>query len=85
MQISVDISLYPLQEEYIPMIRALIDRVKARPGIDVHTNALSTQLYGEYQTVMQVLNEEIEHSFKTWGKAVLVAKIINGDARDLAD
>jgi len=84
MDVSVDISLYPLQDEYIPMIKDLIERVQQREGIDVSTNALSTQLFGEYRTVMSAVTEELEYSFQTWGKAVLVAKIVNGDARRLS-
>jgi uncharacterized protein YqgV (UPF0045/DUF77 family) len=81
MQVSVDLSLYPLQEEYIPVIIDFIHRVQAHEGIEIVRNPMTTQLFGEYRRVMAVLTEELHHSFETHGKAVLVAKIVNGDVR----
>ncbi len=42
---------------------------------------MTTQLFGEYARVMAVLTEELRHSFETHGKAVIVARIVNGDVR----
>ncbi|MBK6287625.1 MAG: hypothetical protein IPJ33_18955 [Gammaproteobacteria bacterium] len=81
MKISVDISLYPLHEDYIPVIIDFIHRVELHEGIDMVRNQMSTQLFGEYDRVMKVLTEELRHSFETHGKAVIVAKIVNGDVR----
>lgn len=81
MQISVDISLYPLREEFIPVVIDFIHRVQLHEGIEVTRGALSTQLYGESTRVMTVLAQELEYSVATWGKSVLVAKIIAGDVR----
>ena len=52
MQVSVDISLYPLHQDYIPQIDAFILLLNQESAVQVVTNALSTQLYGEYETVM---------------------------------
>ena len=81
MIISVDLSLYPLQDEFIPMIIDFIHRLELHAGIDVARNQMSTQLFGEYDRVMAVLSAELRHSFETHGKAVIVAKIVNGDVR----
>ena len=81
MQISVDLSLYPLQDDYIPVIIDFIHRLQAHEGVDVVRNQMTTQLFGEYGRVMAVLTEELRHSFETHGKAVIVAKIVNGDVR----
>lgn len=81
MQISVDVSLYPLQEEFIPVVIDFIHHVQLHEGIEVTRNALSTQLFGERARVLEVLGEEFERSVASWGKSVLVAKIIAGDVR----
>ena len=81
MQISVDLSLYPLQDDYVPVIIDFIHRVQAHAGVDVVRNQMTTQLFGEYGRVMAVLTEELRHSFETHGKGVIVAKIVNGDVR----
>ena len=81
MQVSVDLSLYPLQDDYIPVIIDFIHRVQAHEGVDVVRNQMTTQLFGEYGRVMAVLTEELRHSFETHGNSVIVAKIVNGDVR----
>ena len=52
MQVSVDISLYPLDKDYIPPIKDVIDRLHAYDGIEAWTNAMSTQLVGEYDVCL---------------------------------
>ena len=46
MQVSVDISLYPLHQDYIPQIDAFILLLNQEPAVQVVTNVLSTQPYG---------------------------------------
>ena len=81
MQVSVDLSLYPLQDDYIPVIIDFIHRVQAHEGVEFRRNQMTTQLFGEYERVMAVLTEELRHSFETHGKSVIVATIVNGDVR----
>ena len=82
MKVSVDLSLYPLADEYVPAIIDLIHRLQAREGIEVVRNALSTQLFGDYDLVMKALADELRHSWEQHGRAVLVAKFILGDVRE---
>jgi uncharacterized protein YqgV (UPF0045/DUF77 family) len=82
MELSVDISLYPLQEGYIPIIIDFIHRIQQYDGVEVERNKMTTQLFGEYDVVMAALQKELKRSYEEYGKAVLVAKFINGDARN---
>ncbi|MFN0048591.1 MAG: YkoF family thiamine/hydroxymethylpyrimidine-binding protein [Cytophagales bacterium] len=77
MDVSVDISLYPLENEYIDTIWAFIDLVKANKNLTVVTNGLSTQVFGEYKEVMGALTEDILQIFDQH-KAVFVLKIAKG-------
>ena len=77
MQVAVDISLYPLTEEFIPPIKDVIERLNEYPEIKVATNAMSTQLRGEYEVVMDALKQEIGETFGQLPKAVFVIKILN--------
>jgi uncharacterized protein YqgV (UPF0045/DUF77 family) len=79
MELSVEISKYPLNQDYIPFIKDFIDRLNAHEGLKVITNTMSTQIFGEYDLVMNVLNQEIKKSYETFGKAIFVCKFINGD------
>ena len=77
MQASVEISMYPLGREYVPEIQDFIDRIKMRPGIEAEVNGMSTQLFGDYRTIMQALTDEMAESFEKEGSSVFVMKIIN--------
>ena len=85
MEVSVDISLYPLAEDYIPAIAEFIERIGACPGVAIVRNDLATQLYGDYDTIMDLLKTEIRRSWETWGKGVFVVKFLMDDLRGLAD
>lgn len=80
MKVAVDISLYPLNAEFIPPIKDVIARLNRHEGIEVVTNPMSTQLRGEFDLVMDALKLEIGQSFEDLPKAVFVMKILNNPA-----
>ncbi len=82
MRVAVDISLYPLQEDLIPPIRDVIERLRGNPDLDVVTNPMSTQIRGEYDDVMALLQPEIKTTFEALPKAVFVIKILNNPIAD---
>ena len=82
MRVAVDISLYPLQEELIPPILDIIERLKRDPELDVVTNPMSTQIRGEYDRVMALLQAEIRTTFEALPKAIFVIKILNNPIAD---
>lgn len=77
MQVAVDISLYPLDADFIPPIRDVIERLNAYPEIEVVTNPMSTQLRGDFEVVMDALKAEIGTTFETLPKAVFAIRILN--------
>jgi uncharacterized protein YqgV (UPF0045/DUF77 family) len=80
MQISIELSLYPLAEEqYKSEIWAFIKRLRAVEGLKVITNGMSTQVFGEYDLAVNSVMSEIKHVHSTTGAAVFVCKFINGD------
>ncbi|WP_028292198.1 hypothetical protein [Oceanobacter kriegii] len=78
MELSVDISKYPLADEYKPAIKAFIERLQAVEGLVVECNTMSTQVFGEYDLVMNTISAEMKRSFETYGKAIFVYKMIPG-------
>ena len=78
MNISVDISYYPLKEEFIPPIKGFIERLNKYGDIVVKTNGISTQVFGNYFDVMEIITKEIHKSFEL-PHSVFVLKIINAD------
>ena len=79
MDVSVEISLYPLNNEYIPPIQDFIDRVNDAEGLTVKTNVMSTQVFGNYEKVMSCLTDQMKETFEKHGKNVFVMKVFPGD------
>jgi uncharacterized protein YqgV (UPF0045/DUF77 family) len=76
MDIGVELSLYPLRADFIPTIQDFIDRLNADARLKVVTNSLSTQVFGDYDVVFDVLRREIKGTFASTDKAVFVMKVI---------
>jgi len=77
MKVAVDISLYPLDEDFIPPIKNIIKRLAGHGAVEIEYNRMSTQLRGEYDDVMSVLTQEIRTTFEDVPKAVFAIKILN--------
>ncbi|MEH6571464.1 MAG: YkoF family thiamine/hydroxymethylpyrimidine-binding protein [Halioglobus sp.] len=79
MKLTAELSLYPLQDEYIPIIQAFIEAVRKYPNIVVVSNAMSTQVCGEYEQIFTLIREELAASYQRFGTQVLVCKFIVGE------
>ena len=80
MKISIELSLYPLAEvQYKTEIWAFIKRLRAVSGLQVVTNGMSTQVFGDYDLAVSHVMAEIKHVHQNTGAAVFVCKFINGD------
>ena len=77
MQVSAELSLYPLTADYEPAIIDFIQRLRAQPGILVATNPLSTQLTGDYDAVMAALTEAMRPTMAAENSCSLVIKLLN--------
>lgn len=84
MKLSVEISKYPLKDEYIPSIQDFIDRLNRHPDLQVITNTMSTQVFGDYDLVMDILKQEIRASYEKHGRAIFVCKFIEGNLAPVA-
>ena len=76
MDIGVEISLYPLHQEFIPPIQDFIDRLNADRRLRIVTNSMSTQVFGDYDAVMQTLARELRTTLEANDKAVFVMKVL---------
>lgn len=75
MDIAVEISLYPLADDYGPQIKAFLERLEAGGRLKVVTSSLSTQVIGPYDEVLGTLCTEMRATFDAVGKAVFVMKV----------
>ena len=79
MKITVDISMYPLDADYKPAIKAFIRRLRGCEGLTLVTNQMSTQINGEFDEVTAAVNECIKDSMERESKVVFVARYLNAD------
>lgn len=79
MNLTAEISMYPLQQNYDPIILDFIADLRTNTDIDVVTNAMSTQVRGPYEHVWEILQKATRKSFENHGKAVFVVKFISGE------
>lgn len=78
MNISVELTFSPLENDFEDQIIRFIKKLRAS-GLTVLENPLSTQVYGDYDTVMKVLNQEIKTAFELMDKGLLYLKIVKSD------
>ena len=81
MDISVELTFSPLQDDFEQHIINFIKKLRAS-GLTVLENPLSSQVYGNYDEVMQVLNSEIKEAFELMDKGLLYMKIVKTDRSD---
>jgi len=80
MQISIELSLYPLaMDNFKAEIWAFIKRLRNVDGLTVVTNGMSTQVFGDYDLAVSKVMSEIKQVHQTTNAAVFVCKFINGD------
>ncbi len=75
---TIEISMYALTDGYEQKVIDFIQRGKENKDIRVEVNGLSTQLFGEYNLLMDVLKTEMQTDFEN-GRAVFLLKIASGE------
>jgi uncharacterized protein YqgV (UPF0045/DUF77 family) len=78
MRTAVEISMYPLAGDYRPLIQAFIDRLNTYPEVEVLTNTLSTQIWGQLDRVMEILAEEMRRAAVAGPQPIFVMKVLPG-------
>ena len=78
MKAAIEISMYPLGSDYRPRIQAFIDRLHTHAGLQITTNQLSTQLWGELDSLLAVLGEEMARAAGAGPQPVFVMKVLPG-------
>lgn len=78
MKISVELTLTPLQDDFEPPIIDFIKRLRAS-GLTILENPLSTQVFGDYDKVMALLQDEIRKTFNALDHVVLTMKMVKSD------
>ena len=78
MNVSVEITLMPLNDNYKKVIKSFIISIRNN-GLKILENPLSTQIYGDYDKIMNLLNNRIKEIFYKNNGIMINLKIVNGD------
>ena len=78
MKLSAEITMYPLQDDYLPKIKAFIDELAKEQEVRRETFPTCTVLTGDYDQVTSLINRLLRWSHEELGKAVFVVKYLPG-------
>jgi uncharacterized protein YqgV (UPF0045/DUF77 family) len=78
MDITVEISMYPVRDDYLPPIKAFIAALDGAQELDVVTSPTSTCIVGDYDKVMDLLKAAMAASYAQFGTSVFVTKFLPG-------
>lgn len=81
MEISVELTLTPLQNDFEPPI---IDFIKSLRDSDckIVETPLSTHVYGEFTTVMALISDATKTAFESTEHIILNMKVVKSDRSD---
>lgn len=83
MQVSAELSLYPLSKQYRLAVQAFIEQLVDKGDISAVTNSMSTQIHGDIDAVFAAVRRALQLSYEQFGEQVLVAKFIPEHQRQI--
>ena len=78
MKVSIDISMYPLHQDFETPIKEFI-KILRNSNFHTEENGLSTQIFGEYLEIMKFLNKNIHDALLNEKNCVFILKIVTED------
>lgn len=78
MKTSIEISYFPLREEFKAPIKKFIEALKENEKITVKPNSMSTNVFGEYDDVMAAVTQCIKDVLEL-PSSIFLLKIMNLD------
>ena len=76
MKMTVELSVYPLRENFKEAVLEFIDELLANEDTVAVTNSMSTQVSGDDDAVFRAIQAALRASYERFGRQVLVAKFI---------
>ncbi len=76
MELSAELSLYPLTGDVDTSVLAFIEDLHESGEISVVTNTMSTQISGDWDAVMSAVNIALKRSSQRIDRQVLVVKYL---------
>ena len=74
---TIEISLYPLRDDYPSHVIRFLEKLKTIPGVEIDTNGMSTIIIGEYALLWKNLGVLMEEELAS-GYSLFVMKVAPG-------
>ena len=81
LKISVELTFSPLMDKFEGPIEKFIKKLRDS-GLTVKENPLSTQVYGDYDQVMSLVQAEMKSAFNNVDSGLMYMKIVKTDRSD---
>ena len=78
MKLTAELSLYPFKDDYKPIIKSFIAAVREHGDLEIISNAMSTQICGDFDHVFAVVRQELKASYREHGRQVLWSSLFPG-------
>lgn len=81
---TIEISLYPLRDDYPAHVIRFLSLLKAMPDVEINTNGMSTIIIGEYSSLWKQLGALMEEELSS-GYSLFVMKVAPGRREFLSE
>ena len=81
MNISAELTLLPLKNDFIPEIKKFIKSLR-NSELKITENPLSSHVYGDYDKIMNLLDIELKKVFSENESIMIFLKLVKGDKSD---
>jgi uncharacterized protein YqgV (UPF0045/DUF77 family) len=79
METTVEISMYPLNQDYESFIIDFINELKTYKTFKVRVNETSTHLFGDFDSIFDALKNAVRKSYMKHQKTVFVMKVLGAN------
>ncbi len=77
MTTTIEISFYPMQDDYPDVVLSFLEKLKALTNAEIQTNGMSTILIGSFDTLWNQLGVLIKNEFSSHA-SLFVMKVAAG-------
>lgn len=76
--------MYPLAEKPFPKIDDFLEQLHSQATLRVHTNVMSTQIFGEAEDVFAAVQKAITTVYQSEEQCPFVLKVLHGDVSEMS-
>ena len=76
MNLSIELTAYPLEDKYLPVIEKYIEHLRVYKKIKLEVFPTCSVLFGKHDDVMEALSSSIKWSVENKNKVIFISKFL---------